>query len=336
MNSSFFNDNAELKELVEDMLKKEIFTEDLVASYVEKIYPYFQKVQAYNKKFDKDVLDYGKNNSVLKKMKDALAGFRNGKKMKIPKKKLDNNKESTVKLKETMNNGYELVNEVGKFFTDQEIQTDFIIRAQNGDFHRVQKKKMPFKLVFSTYGAGTVSNPFSLAYEISRDMLKQKKTLNDETKINTIQTIIPYILEYHQGKFDSTDAEIYELYENQRETFISSNDYWEIRKTMGGGGGYRTSLEKMGDVGLKQIKYANLFSSKKQTIVFARFSFIRDKLRQLENILNIKNVSEIQSKLISFFVEKNVQLLDLASQGVTKEREANLKKLLKNILTNNQ
>lgn len=291
------------------------------ALYENYIIPWRTQVGDYIKTFDKAFEDYAQANSMLRKMKNVLNPGNNASdELIIPKKKYENNKKATKNLINVMNLGHSLLLQIRKELTGQNINTKFIISV-DGKTYQIDESKLTPDLVLSQFGAGTVSNPFSLAYQINIDMierLKQNNELEEIGETNLWQLIRslkrPYLDEktkitgriYKNIFFDSKDAEIYTLYSKiDNIELLTLSEYSSLRASMGGGGGYASPFYKSGDVGDTQVKY---FKIKKNTAVatvnFARFSLLRDRMRQLYNILNQATPQEIGIGLKSFYTEK--------------------------------
>lgn len=306
--------------------------------YNEKILPLKLQVSDYVVEFNNAVQDYMTANSVLRKMKNSLnpTGKNRSSKINISKDKLNNNKFATDHLKAVMYKGHSLLLNIRQQLTGQDISTKFIIQVENKTY-QISEKQIDPNLIFSTFGGGTVSNPFSLAYQIDIDMLQAEGLLNKEneiTKTDIWQTIWSLKPEYLEQKkqmwaskgikreypnifFDSKDAEIYELYQQQTELpILNLGEYTRLRASMGGGGGYASAFYKIGDIGSTQVKFFNLKEGVKSTAVnFARFSLIRDKLRQLNEIFSMTNPTEMKNKLLHFFTEDEEKI----SAQVSKE-----------------
>jgi hypothetical protein len=66
----------------------------------------------------------------------------------------------------TMLKGHSLLLNIRTVLTGQIITTKFIVQTDNG-FYEIDEASIPsMNLVLSTFGGGTVSNPFSLAYQL--------------------------------------------------------------------------------------------------------------------------------------------------------------------------
>jgi hypothetical protein len=72
---------------------------------------------------------------------------------------------------------------------------------------------------------------------------------------------------------------------------LTVDRYASLRSSLGGGGGYASAFYKIGDVGSTQVKFFNLKKgASKATVNFARFSLLRDRFRQLYEILGDNDV----------------------------------------------
>lgn len=319
--------------------------------YTQTIAPIRAQLVDYTAEFDNAVQDYMKENSVLRKMKDSLnpSGSNKGNKINIANNKLNNNKAATKHLKMVMLKGHTLLLNIRQQLTGQDISTKFIVQVE-GRTYQISEKDISPDLIFSKFGGGTTSNPFSLAYSISVDMLKAQGLLNDENEITTadvwqqIWALKPEYLEEKKKRwaaqgikrdyphifYDSKDAEIYELYQQQTDSPpLTIGEYTSLRASMGGGGGYASAFYKIGDVGSTQVKFFNIKEGAKSTSVnFARFSLIRDRLRQLRDIfVNSTSPQEMKNQLINFFTEDEGRV----SAEVSKEFNRTAKEMLENM-----
>lgn len=322
--------------------------------YTQVILPLRSSVEGYTAEFNASVEAYMRENSVLRKMKNSLiTNSRNNSEIKLDKNKYQNNKKSTQELMSTMLRGHSLLLQVRKVLTNQEINTKFIIQIDN-KVYQIDEKQIDANLILSGYGGGTVSNPFSLAYQIDLDMLKSYKLLtedNEITKTDIWQQIIslkrPYldekkaywaskniIRDYPNIFFDSKDAEIYELYTQQRDIKeLDLSQYTLLRKQMGGGGGYATPFYKMGDIASTQVKFFNLSkNSKVATVNFARFSLLRDRLRQLSQILSETNPQTMKEQLINFFTENEINVTQTISKEFNRVAKDTIEGLFKEFI----
>lgn len=317
--------------------------------YRQTILPLSIEVNSYTHEFNEAVNDYMRENSVLRKMKNSLnTNSRDSSKIGLTRGKYQNNKKATQQLISTMLKGHSLLKQVREILTGQSINTKFIIQVDE-KFYQVKESQIDPNLILSKFGGDTVSNPFSLAYQIDLQMLKDCKILQEENEISNIdilQTIYslkrPYLdeksktthREYPNIFFDSKDAEIYELYAQQTGNIpeLDLSEYTMLRKELGGGGGYATPFYKLGDIGSIQVKYFNLSKGQKNTTVnFARFSLLRDRLRQLNEILLLSNPLDMKQELISFFTEKeeNISIKTQISREFNKAAQEAINQLFK-------
>lgn len=308
--------------------------------YMQTILPLRTVVEEYTFEFDNAVQAYMRENSVLRKMKNSLnTNSRSTDKIGLTRGKYQNNKQSTQHLMTTMLKGHSLLLQVRQALTGQSINTKFIIQVDN-KVYQIDESQINPNLVLSKFGGGTVSNPFSLAYQIDLEMLESYKILSEEneiTKTDIWQTIINLKPEYLEQKkqywarlgvkkeypnifFDSKDAEIYELYSQQTNIpELTVSQYATLRKEMGGGGGYATPFYKMGDIASTQVKFFNLSkNAKNATVNFARFSLLRDRMRQLSQIFSLANPIEMREELVKFFTEKESNVTQIVSQEFNK------------------
>ena len=292
---------------------------DLFLNIIE---PLRVAVHSYRDEFNVAVNDYMMSNNLLRQMRDTLSPSQRARTQAVEikdKKKLNNGKRATKNLIATMEKGHSLLLKMRTALTGQQISTKFMI-AHEGKTYLIDEVNVPTKLVLSQFGGGTVSNPFSLAYQIDTELMKSKEFLEKAEEISTTeiwQQIYnlkrPYLDEKSKitGKkypnifYDSKDAEIYELYAQQKKTDLTLADYTNLRAEMGGGGGYASPFYKIGDVGSIQVKYFNLKKGvKNSTVNFARFSLLRDRFKELEEILSKNDVQDIGQSLMEFFTEK--------------------------------
>lgn len=280
-------------------------------------------------------------NNVIRKMKASLNPTRGQliENTGLTKDRYSNNKRATTELKKVMQEGHDLLLSIRQQLTGQNISTKFIVQV--GDkMYQIDEQKIQSNLILQARES-TISNPFSLAYEIDAEMLKAQGLLNEENEITNIDiwqqmlALKPDYLEYKKEYwaqkgihreykniyFDSKDAEIYELYQQQRATApLQLSDYISLRQNLGGGGGYATPFFKLGDIGNIQIKFFKLTNQQKTAAAdFARFSLIRDKFKQLDMIFSMTNIDEIKKALISFYTENEANISDEISKAFNKE-----------------
>ena len=249
---------------------------------------------------------------------------------------------------------------MGKYFlsrfrtllTGNSIQTKITVKTSDGvyvvDEFDIKDCITP---ILSTFGGLTKNNPFSLAYHIDVQLLKEKGLLNRNNEISgTIiyQEIwkqkIPYLVQYKgwteeyaksRLAFNSKDAEIYDLMIQMEKNAPSStrgwlnvNRYAELRLSMGGSGGYRTSQLKAGDVGLIQDK---MVSEKQENVNIIRQQMIKENLEELLAIVKMpmSNSILIKEKLKKIFTEKESNIDNDITKLVNKEAQQAIEKLFK-------
>lgn len=311
--------------------------------YESIINPMRLQVSNYRQTFEKDFINYTQANSVMRKMKNVLnpTQEQRGKEIALDKSKYQNRKKATQQLIHTMDRGHSLLLEIREVLTGQKIKTKFYIKS-GGKTYIINESNLDPQKVLSVFGGGTVSNPFSVAYELDKDILDAKNLLKDAEEISTTeiwQTIWslkrPYLdnkskitgREYKNIYFDSKDAEIYELLSRQKEPILDLAQYTQYRAEMGGGGGYRTAFYKAGDVGDTQVKFFNLDSQKKSVVNYGRLSLLRDKFKQLETILSQNSPQEIGNGLMQFFTEDEARISD----NITREFNREAKEMIRQI-----
>lgn len=318
------------------------------------INPLRAQVSKYRASFNEDFNQWAIENNVLEKMRQSLdPGQDRGVKIEgLQRGSYKNNKKATQNLMLTMLKGHQLMLDIREVFTNQIITTKFIVQTDDEkSFYEIDESKLDAKsLTLSAYGGGTVSNPFSLAYELSKDMLSAAHELNDNTNISG-SAIIQQIMEvkdsylkkkkedhperdYSKKYFDAKDAEIYESYMQSKKDIqtLTGDKYYSLRKDMNKN---NIPFYKMGDVGSVQVKFFNLKKESSSTAVnFARFSLLRDRLAQLEQILTNTNLNEMKEELVKFFtVENESSIVDAVSQEFNQMAQNNIRKLFDKILT---
>lgn len=306
-------------------------------------------VSQYRVKFESDFKEYALTNNIARKMQNVLdpGDKQRGETIYVSNKQLTKNKRVTNQFAQTMYLGHTILSQMRETLTGQTIRTKFLIEF-DGHYYEVYEDEIQdyVKLALDRYrGQSTVSNPFSLAYQIDAEALKAAGILREENQVDGMQSVDlfqqiwdlkPSYLEYKHkltGRdypnifWDSKDAEIVELLqqEAEREGYVplALSRYIDLRQSMGGGGGYASAFYKLGDIGSTQVKF---FKFKKQSgivnVNFARFSLLRDRFKQLEEILSRPSETEIMAGLESFFTEKEVNISDNISQAFNKEAKA--------------
>ncbi len=316
-----------------------------------------QVVSKYRVQFDADFNNYISKNNVMRKIKKSLTVGKNddatrSQEIAISASDFEQNKKATRQFLQTMDLGHSLLLQMRETLTGQKISTKFTLEY-NGKLYQIDEDDVPpeaLRLVPSTFGGGTVSNPFSLAYELDIEVLKCKGLLEQEdSKLeliplnlsDNIMALKPSYLawkstqthrQYPNIYFDSKDAEIFELLQQEVENgqsdgIIALDRYIDLRASMGGGGGYATPFYKMGDIGLKQIKFFKFKNrAKVATVNFARFSLLRDRFQQLESILNKDSTYDIVLGLKDFFTEKEKNITPEVSKILNEEAIAEILK----------
>jgi len=308
-------------------------------------------VDRYCNKFEQDFNEYIQANNIMRKMKNALNPDEVRKeRIYASDKQLTRNKRATEQFASTMLLGHNLLSQMRETLTGQSIRTKFIIEYEGQLYEVYEDEIQDFaKITIDRFrGESTNSNPFSLAYQLDAEVLKEHGLLNREAKMDDMQTVDlvqevwalkpPYLdykssitgREYKNIFFDSKDAEIIELLRQEAEEYgymsISLARYIQLRKNMGGGGGYASAFYKLGDIGSIQVKF---FKFKKQgelvNVNFARFSLLRDRFRQLRDILAMGNTeTEIMQGLKEFFTEKESNISDRMSTIFNREAQRSI------------
>lgn len=261
-----------------------------------------------------------------------------------------NHKKATEKMKVVMAMGHSLLLEIREEITQQQINTKFMIDIA-GKVYLVDESKInDLSLVLSSFGAGTVSNPFSLAYQLDASIENLLKELVNQEEAEIIsddsiwKTIWARKISYLQKKsienhkkyipfYNSKDAEIYMLYKGNPPgggedlTTLTVDRYAQLRASLGGGGGYSSPFYKIGDIGLTQVKYFKIRNNEKEAAVnYARFSLLRDKFQQLLFIFNQTDIEKIGQDLLNFFTEKEKNISEKITQKVNQEAKQAIQK----------
>lgn len=246
-----------------------------------------------------------------------------------------------------------LLEHIRKMITTQIIETNFTVKGSANEVYMVDKKSVPYSLVLSTYGSSG-NNFVSLAYSIdvkgliddlrAQNTDKGQKLLISDTDIYTrIMQVKDQYLDDYRAKnpgrkyisyFDSKDAEIFDLLSQRLERqeisvlnlALTKATYYKMRKSMGGGGGYRTSSTQLGDVGLKQDK---LISLQQQQVNFARQTLIYNRFQQLSQSLNSNDKQQIKNTFLMLFTEKQQRVSDSVSKMSNKEARQIINNLFK-------
>lgn len=255
----------------------------------------------------------------------------------------------------TLEQGYKLLNRIRTVFTGQQIRTNITMQFK-GKMYVIDAAHLPLTTVFSTYG-GNQYNPISLAYTISTDikeleaiLVSKGEEISSSSLYNTIFNLKPKYLEtkalekyntthwqkYYKPVFNSKDAEIYDLYSQvERNKRLTQNKYRDLRKSLGSGS--TTSWLQEGDIGLIQDKY---FSSKSNTVNYAKISTIKSAFEQLRDVLSPKrgtmNMASIQSKLNEIFIGSHKKNIDRDLDRITEQTRNEAVSYLNSIFTNKQ
>jgi hypothetical protein len=316
-------------------------------------------VSNYRNKFETDFNEYTMANSVMRKMKNSLTvsediGSRSSH-IAITLKQVNNNKRATTNFIKTMQLGHSLLLQMRETLTGQNIKTKFMIEYE-GKIYQVYEDDIQdyIQLTLSRFGGQTVSNPFSLAYQIDAEVLAAQGILNEQNlienaveSINLYQTILDLKPEYLKRKseitgreypnifWDSKDGEILEQLQQEATLegycSIDIDRYESLRKLLGGGGGYATPFYKLGDIGSVQVKFFKFKNNGNVANVnFARFSLLRDRFKQLDELLSdpTKRESDIMEGLQSFFTEKEALISSEISQRLNQEAKESFKQWL--------
>lgn len=316
------------------------------------IFPYQQKINAYIILFNQSVEDFGRINRILKKMKQSLNVQKElrSKNIVLSEIRYTNHKKATEKMKTVMAMGHSLLLEIREQITQQQINTKFMIDIEGKVYLVDESKIKDLSLVLSSFGAGTISNPFSLAYQLDASIENFLKTLVQQNEAEIIsdddiwKTIWIRKIDYLQQKsiknkkkyipfYNSKDAEIYMLYKGNPPgggedlATLTVDRYAQLRASLGGGGGYASPFYKVGDIGLTQVKYFKIHYDEQETAVnYTRFSLLRDKFKQLSSIFNQNNIENIGQDLLEFFTEKEKNISEKITQKVNEEAKQNIRK----------
>lgn len=329
-----------------------VLAEDI---WTEIILPYQKKVDMFVQRFETIAMEYAKENHMINIMTQSLEASKatRSNTITLSKNKYLNHKRFTEELKQQMNYGHDLLLEIRAAITGQEISTKFMISVDNKTYVIDEKKIKDLSRVFSKFGGGTISNPFSLAYEMDSSIAQYLNNLVAEGEAEEIsggdiwtqiwQHKIKYLqeLENKNNKkynpfYDSKDAEIYMLHAGNPPgggwdiSALTTEKYIALRKEMGGGGGYATAFYKLGDIGLTQVKFFNIHNdTEKVRVNYARFSLIRDQFRKLQKIFHYQSSYQIGQALLGFFTEKSSNILseDTVTQTLNNAAKQHIRKI---------
>ena len=306
----------------------------------------------YNQAF----LKFQRQNNIVRKIRalplSASQNKQDNVQTAINVKAYQNKKQATLEFIQILEMGKYLLSKFRTLITGNSIQTKITIKTSNGvylvDQHDIGDYITP---ILSTYGGSTQGNPFSLAYQIDIQLLQQKGILNETNKIsntNIYQEIwkqkMPYLMDikgWPEKKakkslvFNSKDAEIYDLMTQMEfikpgstRGWLSVSKYEQLRASMGGGGGYRTSQLKSGDVGLIQDK---MVTERQQSVNIIRQQMIKENLERLLIItrLPMSNPSLIKESLKKLFTENELNISDEITRQTNQEAQKIIDSLFK-------
>lgn len=282
-----------------------------------------QYQQQFKKAFEKFQLDNNLMNSMAARSLEPKKTERS-KKLILDFNALNTSTHNQEMIK-ILEKGGELLLSFRHILTNQDINTYIYVQTKEG-IKQYNKKDLidneVLRPIFSSYGAETVSNPFSLAYEINLEALNSIKKFDKiDSKDRYYDAIVgpngikrEYLDKlsqrtnrtYEEVFFDSKDMEIFKYYKSQNNIqALNASIYENLRSIVGGQGGYRSKFYQAGDIGEDQIKLYNFIDGRKQvSVVFYRFSLLRDRLNQLKKILSMKNSATVIKHLTNFFTEK--------------------------------
>lgn len=295
-------------------------------------------VQSYIQEFEHTTKEYIQTNNLTQMAQSlSLNGIRRSEKIIYTEKEFNKENESTEKMMRVMLKGHTLLLQMRKALTGQNLKTKFYVETDNG-LVIVDESKIDMEFTLSKFGAGTVSNPFSLAYNLSKTVETQLNALAEQQKKSRAHAKEVKIYEqlaqegglkraylddkskvtgreYAHIFFDSKDAEIMNLYfqmaKNGGAPELTLEWYRQKRSSMGGRGGYASAFYKIGDTGLEQVKFFSIRKNQiSRTVNFARFSLLRDRFQELLNILQAEDRKSVLLGLSNFFTEKGEHFID--------------------------
>lgn len=223
------------------------------------------------------------------------------------------------------------------------INTDFTVRTQQG-IYLLSKNQVNYKYSLSSWGASG-KNFVSLAYSVNiqktlddlKEDVKQYQIDKKELEENYLPYSIimaekdKYLKTYYPNalpRYDSKDAEIYEIYKQQH---ISNEDfmrYAKYRETMGHGGVQATAFQG-GDVGLKQEK---LVSSKNSDVNFLRQTLIRRYFIELKRMSESITPEECKNILLKLFTQKEEEV----NNGISKMTNEEMREIIGALFDNSK
>lgn len=307
-----------------------------------------QEVVAYQQEFNKVVMDMGRKNSMARQLAKSLRPTSRGAAMYLDNARM-RNQISVQDLMTTMYIGHELLLKIRQVFTGQQIQTKFLIKF-DGKLYEIDEENVPLNLILSQYGGTDQSNPMNLAYSLDKtlveELIKTQQAKELQSNLdwgNQIWALKPEYLKNKSAEtgrkytpfWNSKDAEIYYLLtlqeEQGRTEKLALEEYANYRAQMGGGGGYRSTFFKVGDVGKYQIKSFNFDTKggKSRETNFIRFSLLRDRFNDLANIFNTLSGRDLGLALQKFFTEtdKNLEKSDEITQKFNEEAKEAFSKI---------
>lgn len=316
-------------------------------------------IEAYLKKYNESYLNFQRQNRIVRKIKSLPTSLKQSDqsvpvKVAIDSKSYQNEKKATLEFIQTLEMGKYLLHKTRTLLTGNAIQTKITVQTSDGVYLVDQDSiKDYITPVLSTYGGSTINNPFSLAYSIDVALLQEQKILNESNKISQTNIFaeiwkvkVPYLVQFkgwsetyakRRQVFNSKDAEIYDLMSqlesqspNSMQGWLNVSRYASLRANMGGGGGYRTSQLKSGDVGLIQDKF---ITEKRNNVNIIRQQMIKEKLEQLLKIVTIplSQSTAIKEELKKMFTENagNINNLDTITQITNREAQKFIDSLFK-------
>lgn len=240
--------------------------------------------------------------------------------------------------------GKKILEKFRSLITGNSIQTKFTIATSEGIYVLDQRTIADYITpILSTFGGSTQNNPFSLAYQIDIQLLQEKGLLNEENRITNTAIFeeiwaqkIPYLTSikgWSEARarsrlvFNSKDAEIYDLMTQMENLspgstkgWLNANKYAELRAQMGGGGGYRTSQLKSGDIGLVQDK---MVTERQASVNIIRQQMIKENLEKLLLILytSSNNPVALRTSLKKMFTENEKNISDEITRRANREAQ---------------
>lgn len=311
-------------------------------------------ISNYLSLYNQSFLDFQRANNLIRKIRSLPISTSQSKEDNVSgainAKNYQNKKQATLDFIQVLNQGKQLLSKVRSLLTGNTITTNITIKTSEGVYVVDQKMINDYITpVLSTFGGSTRNNPFSLAYQIDIQLLQEQGILNETNKIsetNIYQEIwkqkLPYLTtvknwEMSRAKgrlvFNSKDAEIYDLMSQMEAASPGSTSGWltlaryaQLRASMGGGGGYRTSQLRSGDVGLIQDK---MVTDKQDTVNIIRQQMIKENLEKLLLITQLpaSNPMAIKEALKRMFTENESNISDEITRRTNKEAQKTIDSL---------